>query len=135
MDRLLTAVHPRFGSPWAATLVVGAVAAGLCVIPLSVLLTLSGSGMTLIYAGLSITALLHGRASARRRPGWRMPLWPLPPLLAVVMLAVVVVAGLKDGWVSFAVSLAAAGLAALHYRLVLKPRDAWTPRGPEVDAP
>ena len=54
---------------------------------------------------------------------------------ALLPSAVIVVAGLKDGWISLVVSLAAAGLAALHYRFVLKPRDAWAPRGPEVDAP
>lgn len=134
-DRLLCAVHPRFGSPWAATLAAGATAAGLCFIPLSLLLTLSGAGVTLIYSGLSFAAIRHGRAKRRAAPGWRMPLWPLPPLTALGMLAVIAAAGLKDGWISFGVSFLAAALAALHYRLVLKPRDAWTPRGPDLDAP
>lgn len=132
--RLLSAVHPRFGSPWAATLVSGAVAMALCLVPMKLLLTLSGSGITLIYAGLSLACLLHGRGR-KARPGWRLPLWPWPPLLALVLLLVFAASSLGEVWPSFAASVGCAGVAALYYVLVLKRRGGWRLAGPSVDQP
>jgi amino acid transporter len=131
LGRLLTQVHPRFGSPWAGTLLAGALSAGLCLLPMKLLLMLSGSGVTLIYISLSLACLLRGRDRAVE-PGWRLPLWPVPPLLALALLLVVAAASLKDGWVSFTVSLACAAAAALYYALVLKPRGEWRLSGPSV---
>jgi len=133
--RLLTRVHPRFGSPWAATLVAGLLSAGLCLVPLSLLLLLSGAGVTLIYAALSLTCLLHGRKRRAAAPGWRLPLWPAPPLLALGLLIVFAVVSLGDGAASFTVSLGCALLAAAYYGLVLRPRRGWRLGGPSVDAP
>jgi amino acid transporter len=128
---LLTQVHPRFGSPWGGTLLAGGLSAGLCLLPMKLLLMLSGSGVTLIYISLSLACLLRGRDRVAE-PGWRLPLWPAPPLLALVLLLVVAAASLKDGGVSFAVSLACAAAAALYYALVLKPRGEWRLGGPSV---
>jgi len=133
--RLLAQAHPRFGSPWAATLLAGGLSAGLCLLPLQLLLMLSGSGVTLIYIALSLACLLHGPKRRAAAPGWRLPLWPLPPLLALGLLAVFAVASLKDGWPSFAVSVVCAAAFALYYALGLKPRGGWRLGGPSVDAP
>jgi amino acid transporter len=130
----MTAVHPRFGSPWLATLLAGALSAGLCLLPMKLLLTLSGSGVTLIYAALSVACLRHGSRRAST-PGWQLPLWPGPPLLALVLLAVFAASSLKDAAISFAVSFACAGASAAYYVLVLKPRRGWRLRGPSVDEP
>jgi amino acid transporter len=132
--RLLAAVHPRFGSPWLATLVAGVLSAGLCVMPMKLLLLLSGSGVTLIYTALAITCLCHGPTRATA-PGWRLPLWPAPPLLALVLLVVFAASSLGEGAASFAISLACAAGSALYYLLVLKPRGGWRLRGPSVDEP
>lgn len=132
-NRVLARVHPRWGSPWAATLAAGAIAAALCLVPLSLLLTLSGAGVSLIYAGLSIACLLHARGGRRRvTEGWKMPLWPWPPLLALVMLAVIIATSLADSAVSYAVSVAAAGGAAAYYWLALRRRGVWRLKGPEL---
>ncbi len=129
--RLLSQVDPRFGSPWAATLAAGVLSAGLCLLPLRLLLLLSGSGVTLIYAALAGACLLHGprRAAA---PGWRLPFWPAPPLLALVLLLVFAVSSLKDGAVSFAVSISCAAAASAYYALVLKRRGGWRLSGPSA---
>lgn len=131
---LLTRLHPRFASPWIATLVAGGFAAGLCVLPMPLLLMLSGSGVTLIYIALAFACVLHGRRRAAA-PGWRLPLWPAPPLLALVLLIAFAAASFKDGWISFAVSVAFAGAAGVYYQMVLKPRQDWRLRGPSVEAP
>jgi amino acid transporter len=135
VGRLLTQVHPKFGSPWAATLLAGGLSAGLCLIPLQLLLMLSGAGVTLIYAGLTLACLLHGRRRRAAAPGWRLPLWPWPPLLALGLLLAFAAASLKDDAVSFAVSLGCATAFALYYRLVLRKRGGWRLRGPALDEP
>lgn len=132
--RWLAQVHPRFGSPWAATLLAGALSAGLCLLPMGVLLMLSGAGTTLIYLALTLACLLHGGGRSRTA-GWRLPLWPLPPLLALALLLVFAAASLKDAAVSFAAALGCAGAAALYYAMALKGRGAWRLRGPSVEEP
>jgi amino acid transporter len=129
--RLLTQVHPKLGSPWGGTLLAGALSSGLCLLPMKLLLMLSGSGVTLIYIALSAACLLRGRSRAAA-PGWRLPLWPAPPLLALGLLLVFTAASLRDGAVSFAASLACAAAAAIYYALVLKPRREWRLSGPSV---
>jgi amino acid transporter len=135
IGQLLSRTHPRFGSPWAATLLAGALSAGLCLLPLQLLLMLSGSGVTLIYLALALACLLHGPKRRAAAPGWRLPLWPVPPLLALGLLLTFAVAGLKDGGASFAVSLGCAAVFAAYYRLVLKRGGGWRLRGPAMDAP
>lgn len=133
--RLLGLVHPRFGSPWAATLVAGLLSAGLCLVPLPLLLLLSGAGVTLIYISLAIACLLHGPKRRAAAPGWRLPLWPFPPLLALTLLVIFAAVSLQEGAASFAVSVGCALAAAAYYVLVLKPRGGWRLRGPSVEAP
>ena len=135
VGRALCRVHPRFGSPWAATLVAGLLSAGLCLVPLSLLLLLSGAGVTLIYAALSLACLLHGPRRRAAAPGWRLPLWPAPPLLALGLLVVFGAVSLGEGATSFAVSLGCAALAAAYYLLVLRRRRGWRLAGPSVEAP
>jgi amino acid transporter len=132
--RAMTQVHPRFGSPWFATLLGGALSAGLCLLPMKLLLTLSGSGLTLIYLSLALACL--GQGGARRSaPGWRLPLWPWPPLLALVLLVVFAGSSLKDDASSFGVSAGCAIVAALYYALILKRRGGWRLAGPSIEAP
>jgi amino acid transporter len=134
VNRAMARVHPRFGSPWFATLLGGAFSAGLCLVPMNLLLTLSGSGVTLIYLSLTLACLRHGQGR-RTAPGWRLPLWPAPPLLALVLLVVFAGSSLKDNGPSFAVSLGCAAAAALYYRLALRGRGGWRLAGPSAEAP
>jgi amino acid transporter len=131
--RWLSKVHPRTGAPWVATLAAGAMSAAFCLVPMKLLLTLSGSSVTLIYIALTLACLLHGKRRAVA-PGWKLPLWPWPPLLAIALLVVFAGASLQDGALSFAVSVACAAAAAAYYLLVLKPRGGWRLAGPSVEA-
>jgi amino acid transporter len=134
VGRRLTAVHSGTGAPWVATLTAGALSAAFCLVPLKLLLTLSGSSITLVYIALTLACLLHGKRRAEA-PGWKLPLWPWPPLLAIVLLVVFALASLQDGALSFAVSVACAAAAAAYYQWVLKPRGGWRLAGPSVEAP
>ena len=133
VNGVLGRVSARFGSPWAATLLAGGAGAALCFAPLDSLLILSGSSISLIYAGLCVASLRSGRKARGVSSGWRMPLWPAPPLLALVLLALVTVSSLKESAVSLTVSVAAGAAAALYHALVLKRRGGWSLRGPQLD--
>ena len=65
----LTCVHGRFRSPWAATLTVGAMAGALCLLPLPLLVLLTGTGVTVIYAGLCVVLAVGRRTGQDRRGG------------------------------------------------------------------
>jgi amino acid transporter len=134
VGRGLTQVHPRTGAPWVATLAAGAASAAFCLAPMKLLLTLSGSSVTLVYIALTLACLLHGKRRADA-PGWKLPLWPWPPLLAIVLLTVFAAASLEEGALSFAASVACALAAAAYYQWVLKPRGAWRLAGPSVAGP
>jgi amino acid transporter len=83
VNRVLTKLHPRYATPWLATLVIGipgAILAGA--VEIEALLGVTSVVISTMYVVVAIAAL-----RARRRgpavQGWRMPLWPLPPLVVI----------------------------------------------------
>jgi amino acid transporter len=128
-------IHPRLGSPWIATLVMGAVGVLWCFLPLSLLVTVIASGTVATYAGLCVAALAGRRNGSTGHAGYRMPLFPLAPLVALAALAGVVWTSLTDAKVGrpgLLASLAVIVVSALAYRLVLRPRGTWGHRDPGV---
>ena len=128
LDRWLTAVHPRFGSPWLGTLIVGGVGMVLCFLPLRLLEVWSGAGLIAIYAGIALAAVVGRRTGATAHARYRMPLYPLAPAVTFAALAGVTwatwwdVAEGRPAIVATAVQIA---LAAAYYLLVLR-RRGWT---------
>jgi amino acid transporter len=132
LDEALSAIHPRWGSPWLGTLIVGAVMIGCCFMPLSFLLVLSGAGLIVIYAGIAFASLVARRRDLTKAGHYRMPLFPLPPLVTLAALAVVIWAtwlDVEEGRVALFATAAQIVLALLYYRLVLARRNwrAWVP--------
>lgn len=83
----MVAIHPSFRSPWFATALVGIVGAILCMtVDLNTLITLTGASLVADYALISVAALVGRRSGATDASPYRMPLWPLPPILALVSL-------------------------------------------------
>jgi amino acid transporter len=126
-------IHPRLGSPWIATLVMGAVGVLWCFLPLSLLVTVIASGTVATYAGLCVAALAGRRNGSTAHGGYRMPLFPLAPVVALAALAGVVWTSLTDAKVGrpgLLASLAVIIVSALAYRLVLRPRGTWGHREP-----
>ncbi|PVG81917.1 amino acid permease [Nocardioides gansuensis] len=82
VNRALSSLHPRFGSPVLATLTValpGALMAYL--VDIESLLGITSVIVSSVYLTLAVAAL-----AVRRSPhaGWKMPLWPLAPVLVIV---------------------------------------------------
>lgn len=127
-DRWISRVHPRLGSPHVATLVVGAAAMLACLVPLPLLLVLSGAGIAITYVGIALAALVGRATGVTDHAPYRMPLFPLAPLVTIVALAGVFWASWLDtetgrpGLIATAVQML---VAALWYRLVVRRRGEW----------
>lgn len=128
LNPLIAAIHPRFGSPHVATLFVGGAGIAACFLPLEFLLVLSGSGIAITYFGIALAALVGRRSGATAHAPYRMPWFPLAPIVTLAALAGIFWATWLDpetgrpGLIATALQLIGAGL---YYRLVLKPRGAW----------
>ncbi|WP_242096235.1 APC family permease [Sphingomonas sp. CROZ-RG-20F-R02-07] len=137
VDRWMQAIHPRFDSPWLATLFTGAVGIAACFAPLTLLLVLSGAGLIAIYAGIAVAAMVGRRTGATAHAPFRMPLYPAAPVLTLVALAYVVYTNwldLDEGRPSLIATAAQIVGAALYYGLVLRRRGAWVVRDPAEPA-
>src|SRR5581483_11411662 len=76
MNRALSALHPRFNSPWIACVAMGLATAGCCVLPLRTLVMLTGTGIIFVYAGVSAAAIVGRMTGATAHAHYRMPLFP-----------------------------------------------------------
>jgi amino acid transporter len=77
-------VHPKLRSPWVATAAVGILGAILSLtVSLNTLITLTGADLVVWYALIAIAAIVGRVSGATRTSPYRMPWWPLPPLLAL----------------------------------------------------
>lgn len=127
-DRWMVAIHPRWGSPWLGTLIVGAVGMALCFLPLRLLEVWSGAGLIAIYAGIALAAIVGRRTGLTTHAGYRMPLYPLAPIVTLIALTMIAWAtwfDLDEGRPAIIATLVQIALAAGYYQLVLK-RRGWT---------
>ncbi|MEU3709894.1 APC family permease [Streptomyces catenulae] len=119
VNRALSHLGRRFGSPWAATLAVGVPGAALCFVDLDMLSEVTGVAVAAMYVFVALGALVARRGAHRHRAAWRMPLWPAIPALLVLVLVWVL-------WQQSAGSLAITGAivaaAALYWACYLRPR-------------
>jgi amino acid transporter len=130
---VLTHLHPRWRSPWIATLVMGVISLLWCFAPLPFLITVIASGTVGIYVSLCLSVMMGRRRGTTRHGVYRMPLFPLAPVLALVAMVAVLWTSLLDAKVgrpgvlsSLSIVLVSAGL----YRFVLRRGGRWAHRGP-----
>ena len=133
LNRWTAAVHPRFHSPWIATLVMGAATIACCFMPPRRCWSCSsGTNVVMLYAGVSV-AVIAGRLNGTTAVGhYRMPLYPLWPVAALLGLAGVVFANIldpKSGRPSLIANVAVMAISAAYYLLYLRRRGGWTLRG------
>ncbi|HEY3890001.1 MAG TPA: APC family permease [Caulobacteraceae bacterium] len=132
MNRAVTALHPRFNSPWIASLVMGAATAGACLLNLDMLVMMTGAGVVVVYAGVSAASIAGRMNGSTDHGAYRMPLFPLAPAISLAALAAVIAADLFDAEVgrpSLIANLAVMALSAGYYWLVLRRRSDWALRG------
>jgi amino acid transporter len=81
-------VHPRLRTPWFATAFVGAVGAVLTAASsLAALVTFTGVILVIIYGLVALSAVVSRVRQRHLARPFRMPLWPLPPIVAFAGLA------------------------------------------------
>ena len=138
VSRAVEALHPRFGTPWVATLIAGVISAAVCFVDPNLLLVLTGTSLVVVYLALCLAVLNGRRNGSTAHAEYQMPLFPLPPLLALLALGYVIYASAVDPEVGRP-SLIAAGvvlvLAAGYYLLWIRRRGEWVLRGEESGLP
>jgi amino acid transporter len=129
----MSLVHPRFQSPWFATILQGIIAAILCLtVSLTTLINLTATALVFSYALIAISALAARWTGATSHGPYRMPLWPLPPVLAIAALIYV---GTKQDKNLLLVAVAELAIGLLWWALVVLPQrgKAWTLKQPVLD--
>ncbi len=128
IDIWLTAIHPRFGSPWVGTLIVGGAGIACCFVPLELLLVLSGTGLVAIYVGIALALIVGRQRGMLDDAPFRGPLYPLAPVLTLVALGYVVWLNwldIEEGKPGLIMTGMQMLLSAAYYLLVLRRRGAW----------
>jgi amino acid transporter len=136
LNAALSKVHSRYGSPWAATLVTGAVSLALCCLPLSVLVLMSGSAMSIVYGLLALGVIVGRRTGSTAGTQWRMPWHPIGPCLVILAALGLLGAALADktsGRPAAMVSLGVMSLGALYYWIVVRRAGVWSQHEPDEE--
>jgi amino acid transporter len=122
LNSTLTKVSDRFGSPWVAVLIVGGLAAALSLFSsLVAVVTFTAVLIVVLYALIAISALVSRlRRRDLARP-FRMPLWPLPPALALIGVGVALS---QQKVIDLLIVAAIFAVGAVYYALFLRPRSA-----------
>lgn len=125
--------HPRFNSPWIATLAAGGSAILACFIGLERLLVLTGAGLSVTYAALCVGTVAGRRTGSSATAAWRMPLYPWVPIVGFAGSAYALWAQWLDpdvGRKSLIATCAVLAVSLAYYALVLKRRGAWVIKDP-----
>jgi amino acid transporter len=120
LSRALGQVHPRTRTPVVATLVIGVAALALTAVSdYAAAVTFASLTVVTTFALIALSALV----SRLREPGlarpYRLPLWPLPPLVALTGVAVTVALQTRRD-LAIVAGILAAGL--LYDAVYLRPR-------------
>jgi amino acid transporter len=113
-------VHPTLRSPWVATLFVGVTATILCLqSTLLAVVTFTAVLLIVLYALIAASALVSRVQQANLPRPYRMPFWPVPPLIALVG---TVVAITQQKTLDLVIVGVIAIVGVVYYFLFLEPR-------------
>jgi amino acid transporter len=95
LNRLFTRIHPRWDSPWLATLLLAIPSAALSFSSnLEEMTSFTVLLLLMVYLAVALCGLFSRVLRSDREHPYRMPFWPLPALLAVVGAGYLLVSGL-----------------------------------------
>jgi amino acid transporter len=117
----LAYIHPKFGSPWWATMLIGVVGAVLCLTVSGARLTeLTGSSLVADYALIALAAVVGRFTKSTKNSPYRMGWWwPLPPLLALAALGYVFTTQTKA---LLTVTLVTMAAGLVYWAAVIRPQ-------------
>ena len=120
VSRALAWVHPRFRMPWVSTGLVGIAGAVLCAqSSLISVVTFTSVLIIVLYALIAISALVSRFTQKQLDRPFRMPLWPISPLIALAGVGVAL--SQQKGSDLIVVGAIFAG-GAIYYLLFVMPR-------------
>lgn len=129
----LATVHAGQKSPWVATAIVGIVGVVLSLaVDLGTLITLTGAALVANYALIAIAALVGRWTGATADSPYKMPFWPLPPILALIATAYV---GAQQTQTALLVTGATIAIGLVYWAIVILPQGgrAWNLKEPLRD--
>ncbi|MGI9002928.1 MAG: amino acid permease [Pseudonocardia sp.] len=107
LPRGLSTVHPRFGTPYRITIIIGVVVAILAgFIPLTELAELVNIGTLFAFVLVSVAVVVLRRTQPDLRRSFRTPLVPLVPILAVLSCVVLMLFLAVETWLRFLIWMA-----------------------------
>jgi amino acid transporter len=116
----LARIHPSLRTPVAATAVVGLIGVILCLtVSLDFLVLLGGTSLVLNYAMVALAGLVGRATGSTSGSPYKMPGWPLPPLLALGALAYIIYEQTLTLWIATSMLTV---IAVGYYFLYLWPR-------------
>jgi amino acid transporter len=120
ISNALAWVHPRFKMPWVATMAVGVLGAVLCAqSSLISVVTFTSVLIIILYALIAISSLVSRVRQRELERPFRMPLWPLPPVIALVGVGIALSQQkVRDLLVCAAIFVG----GAIYYVVFLRPR-------------
>lgn len=134
LNGIIGSVHDRHGSPWLATIIASVLAAAACFIDLNQLFVVTGTTLVAVYTLLCVAVIMGRKNGSTDRGHYRMPGFPVPAVLALLMLGYIVYQNLLDKDFGQP-SLMATGLimlaAAVYYFVMLARRRDWSLNGPD----
>jgi amino acid transporter len=120
VSRWLAMVHPRFKTPWVASLVLAVIGAVLTATSdIAVVVTFTGVVLIFTYAFIALSAIVVRVRHKDLPPHYQMPLWPIWPVIALIgVVYVLTQQSAKD--VLIVVGICA--VALIYYYAYLRPR-------------
>jgi amino acid transporter len=121
-----------------ATLIAGAVSILMCFLGLNLILMLTGTGIVIVYVGVCFAAIFGRRSGTSDTAVYRMPFYPLWPIIGLVALAYVLYTSALDptlGQPSLIINDIIVVLSIGYYRLILGGRRKWILSEPAEEVP
>ncbi|WP_051386366.1 APC family permease [Actinokineospora inagensis] len=132
ISRALAAIHPRTNTPWIATIVTGIFGTALCFVDEHFLLVVTSTSIVAVYAFLCVAVINGRRNGSTRHAAYRMPWFPIAPVVALAALVYVIWQNALDpavGRPSLLTTIGIAVVATLYYLFVLRRRGQWELHG------
>ena len=130
VNKLIGRIHPTFNSPWIATLIIGGIATALCfAASLVTAVTFTAVLIIILYGIVAVAALVSRYTGKSLERPWRMPLWPIPPLITI---AGVVIALTQQSLRDIIIVVVIFAVGTVYYLLYLHraKHDRWVPHTP-----
>jgi len=116
----LAQIHPKYKSPWVAAVVMSVIGAIITATTTKMaVITFTGVVLSFTYALIAISAIVVRIRNKDLPDHYKMPLWPLWPIIALVGVGYVIS---QQGWKDIVIVVGAAVGALIYYYGYLWPR-------------